>query len=145
MRTFWLWTILPFSLFVKHPDFDLVLASAKKWNSGMQGGSSGINYKLVVVPNKPGKKLKFDYLLVKGDTIQLRANSQGKLDRATDFKKGDTLFLTASSVFPPTHRMEKGSEKQENTENYLIYHKRKKQKEFVIEKFEVKKGKPGIK
>lgn len=145
MKSFWLWSIIPFCLFTKSPDFELISAISKKWTAGMQGGGSGVNYRIIIVANRPEKKLSFSYLKVGGEIIEIKVNKLNKLNNSAHFEKGDTLVISGSQRILPDYKIDKENLDVTDElmgEGHVFYKKKKKELVFTVDKFEKKKYSP---
>lgn len=144
MKTFWLWTIIPFSLFVKSPDFELLSASAKKWTGGMQGTGGGLNYRIEIVVNHSSEKLVFTELLVPDECLEVKIIRRDLVCKDVNFNKGDTIVITASKRILPDYKNDNNVDKSEikiaEGAGLLLYKKKKKERSFVIDDFEKPKS-----
>ncbi|MBN2681379.1 MAG: hypothetical protein JXR58_02615 [Bacteroidales bacterium] len=145
MKTFWLWTIIPFSLFVKSPDFELLSSSVKNWTGGMQGTGGGRNYRIELVVKHSSNKLIFSELLLPENQLEIKIIKNDLVSKEITFSKGDTVIITASERILPDYKKEKAllqyDIKIDEGSAVLVYRKRKKEKFFDIEAFENSKSK----
>ncbi len=98
--------------------FSILDSASQYFVSGRKESGRGVNYEIRLVAKKSSKKLEFNHMISKGDTLSIKLkSSRNKFIK--EFSKGDTLYLYSSrSIKSPDNRREE-SRKYEQLE--LVY------------------------